>query len=423
VFADTNVYLHCKFFDEVDWRECCDGNEAILTVPPVVVRELEKHKFGNPSPRVRARAQGVVRKLGQLVEDDTPVVLREGCKLLMTAAEPQIDFVEAALSKDLPDDVLLAAALEHSRAGHKVVVLSGDGGVRLKAKTRKMEQMDVPDEWQLPEEADEREKEIAKLRRENEKLKEKEPRLKLIIGGEKNAEFVITYPPPTAVDKFREAVQQKKEERQKTWRPMRVQEHGILLVDPDDAREYNKKLEEHWQELDKYRDEYAPAFWSKMLRTIGVELQLENGGAASAEDVDVIVTAAAEGRWRLRKPTPKDLPDPPEAPQNPFVRGGFRTELNPLMNSNLRGIRSIHAPRANVVGRKVNLSKPQEVRFHVGLIKPGPALKLPMRHFEFAKKIASLKLSYQLVGKNLRAPQSGTINIRFTVVTAEQDET
>jgi hypothetical protein len=55
------------------------------------------------------------------------------------------------------------------------------------------------------------------------------------------------------------------------------------------------------------------------------------------------------------------------------------------------------------------------VRFQVGLIKPGRTLELPTRYFEFAQGIVPLKLTYELAGKNVRAPQTGTINIRYSI--------
>jgi hypothetical protein len=40
LFADTNVFLHCTFFTDLDWRKCVSADEVYLTLCPAVLCSL-----------------------------------------------------------------------------------------------------------------------------------------------------------------------------------------------------------------------------------------------------------------------------------------------------------------------------------------------------------------------------------------------
>jgi hypothetical protein len=44
VFLDTNVYLHYRRFDEVNWLDVVQAEAVRIVVPPVTTRELNKIK-------------------------------------------------------------------------------------------------------------------------------------------------------------------------------------------------------------------------------------------------------------------------------------------------------------------------------------------------------------------------------------------
>jgi len=43
-FIDTNVLIHGKTFDELDWPEIVGASEVCLVLATVVLKELDKHK-------------------------------------------------------------------------------------------------------------------------------------------------------------------------------------------------------------------------------------------------------------------------------------------------------------------------------------------------------------------------------------------
>lgn len=64
--VDTNVYLHCRRPDEVPWQKVLDLDPRLpitIVVPPVVIRELDRHKWQHPSQKVRDWAGERVRWL------------------------------------------------------------------------------------------------------------------------------------------------------------------------------------------------------------------------------------------------------------------------------------------------------------------------------------------------------------------------
>ena len=44
-FIDTNVLLHYRFFRDVDWAAALDEPEVVLVLAPVVLSELDDHKW------------------------------------------------------------------------------------------------------------------------------------------------------------------------------------------------------------------------------------------------------------------------------------------------------------------------------------------------------------------------------------------
>jgi predicted ribonuclease YlaK len=76
IFLDTNVYLHYKLFDQIDWQEIVHGDAITIVIPPVIIRELNKNKEAHPQTRIRKRAAAVIKKLARLFEAASSVKRR-----------------------------------------------------------------------------------------------------------------------------------------------------------------------------------------------------------------------------------------------------------------------------------------------------------------------------------------------------------
>lgn len=57
VFIDTNVALHYRRMDEIDWRQLTGADKVVIVITPVFFRELDKQKVTNKSEKIRDRSE------------------------------------------------------------------------------------------------------------------------------------------------------------------------------------------------------------------------------------------------------------------------------------------------------------------------------------------------------------------------------
>jgi rRNA-processing protein FCF1 len=62
VYIDTNIFYHCRFFTEIDWKSIFKENvdKVVIRVPYMVMKELDKGKYKFK------RARQVLPKLREL---------------------------------------------------------------------------------------------------------------------------------------------------------------------------------------------------------------------------------------------------------------------------------------------------------------------------------------------------------------------
>lgn len=186
VFPDTNVFLHFQFFDEVDWPAHLDVKEVTLVLTQAVLGELDEKKWSG-TRREKARAQKVMKRLDALELSTTAVRLRQGLSIMALDSEPGNElFAQHRLSAQVIDDRLVASVLEFKdAASDRVVILSDDTGLRVKAKGRRLEVLAPPESLRNEEEPDETERELEKAKRELAEARSAAPELRLAFetGG------------------------------------------------------------------------------------------------------------------------------------------------------------------------------------------------------------------------------------------------
>jgi len=127
-----------------------------------VLRELDKHKDSDSSSPKRARARAALQLAEQAT--DEPVVLREGVVLVVAPWEPPDEAFVGQLTRDEPDDRILAAAVaSRDHPDQPVVFLSNDTTPRMKARALGMRAEAAPDRARLRENEDPRDLELRKL--------------------------------------------------------------------------------------------------------------------------------------------------------------------------------------------------------------------------------------------------------------------
>lgn len=165
---DTNVYLHYKDFEQVDWQSLV-GDDVTICVPAVVLGEIDKHKDQNRG-KIQKRAKKLSSRFYEifLLNAETAIAVKE------MDNPPSTAFDDTKYHKDINDDWIILSALHSSYDFSDIIIVSGDNGLLLKAKHSGLGFFKMPDDLRISEELSEEEKEIKKLK---ERLAKHEARL------------------------------------------------------------------------------------------------------------------------------------------------------------------------------------------------------------------------------------------------------
>jgi rRNA-processing protein FCF1 len=141
VVLDTNVLLQCMRPDQLDWTSEI-GETVRVMVPLRVIEEIDAKKYGD-NQRLRSVARALLPWIDSLFPDgrSDPVPIRDGVtfELLLTDRP-----------RDRPDDadeeVLDVAHEVHHLAG-RVKLMTGDTGMRIRARSESLDVLVLPDGW------------------------------------------------------------------------------------------------------------------------------------------------------------------------------------------------------------------------------------------------------------------------------------
>lgn len=409
LFVDTNVLLHYTFFDEIDWHTFVQADEAIVTICPAVLHELDEKKFAGNSQKIRDRATRVVKRLGELLTDDTPVFLRQGCQVWAPSREPVIDYAANGLDKSVTDDQILACAIEKPAIEGEVVVVTADVGLRLKANARRIKTYMPPSEWRIPDELGETERKLKQTQQELAALKAAVPRLCLVFrDGNTFAEYcVCPRPEPTAED-----IQTKIGRLRKKYPKLVMSEDPLgfsmgSMVTPR-PRDYNRALDAYFAQYADFMKD-APRIYERHDRTIQLDLTLDNSGTRAADDVDIVLVTDADAEWRVSRHPVRSGPSVPSRP---------RSILEPHYGNLdfLRSLPGIGRPTAeNASGPIPCKDDPGEVHFHVGRVKAGFPVPLPRVYLEFRSfdSATSFEVQWTMAAQNIAKPEEGRIQVKI----------
>lgn len=184
VFPDTNVFLHCKKLNLLDWSGLPGFDEIHIVVCIVVQRELDKLKTAR-SNRIRKRARNACKLIREgLLQPGEPTVIRE--------SNPKVVFAIDALSRPSselentldfrnPDDSLVGIvhAKQTADPTQAILLVTDDTGVMATANALQVPFRVVPTNWRLEPEPSQEELEIADLRGQLAELRTKVPELEI----------------------------------------------------------------------------------------------------------------------------------------------------------------------------------------------------------------------------------------------------
>ncbi len=434
VFLDTNVFMHYKPINEIDWLGILEDKHIEIVVARVVLRELDKHKDSHNRGYLRERAR---RRLHQLEQWGDTAEIRSGVVVrLLPKLELPNDTKD--LDRDQPDDQLLLALLwyREQHASTSVVLISHDVGPRIAAKALGIAVKALDESLRLQEPPDPLKQELEEVKRENRLLKSAKPKLRL--GFRYGSEFKdhvslqITEPPPRdleAIERQTEALR-KRYPHHPTAAPadppvpgvgFASALEGLLRVSEHDIRDYNERLDDF---IIAYRRTLMVREDIRRSRALTscLEIHLINDGTQPGDSIDVHMHFP-DGFLLLEEaelPELPEFPTPPSKPRTPIdqpAMPGLASHMASLM-PNARDYPDLTA--LNAFGVRGNVSDPDiergdsyNVKVNVRRIKhatnePLPTLCIAFESFSAA---ASFKIDYELRADNLPSAESGQLNI------------
>jgi hypothetical protein len=337
VVVDTNLFIHFRPLDQIDWSALRSKNIE-LVVLPTVIRELEKLKAVGQSARIRSRAGQMTAWLSNLSDKGLEVQIKDGLRLRFETNEPTLDFADNNLVREVQDDVLIAGLLTVAQTSPtRPVMATADLGVKMKARVREFNVFAPQDSDKLADEPDPRDKELKELRKENEQLKNRQPRLFATFNDGESRLMVVRQQlgsmPATLAD-----IQRKYPligmpgATQALGGPQTLM-RSIHTMSNTARDRYNEDLQKFYSAYEKYFNKVTTL---RRLATCRLELffMLENAGSAPATDIDVMIefpkqTKAFTDERLIQEPT---APEPPELP-NPFLYGQSLLPTRPFLPS------------------------------------------------------------------------------------------
>lgn len=353
LFPDTNVLLHCKPLEQVDWSELgqWDQIEVLLTRP--VQTEIDGLK-GNGNARRAQRARAASSQIRDLLQS-------HGMALQLKAGNPAVrlclrhdlrrdDSVKDLLDFGERDDQLVGIALAfHKSTTDEVWLLTNDTGPMASASAVRLPYREVPGSWLLPPELDEAERREASLRAELARLKNLEPSFAIKLDPVRLSEEPLkAYRDLTGVE-IEELMTALLDRHPlcSDFGPMESMERtparsGATVVFPaakekyhpatkEEITEYRKEYDEWKSECEKRLTDFAKAL-NYLTEWPTLSVSIENVGTRPADDALVVVYVQGEplvqvpekneeGKETLRSKLQQriELPQPPAAPRGRWI--------------------------------------------------------------------------------------------------------
>jgi rRNA-processing protein FCF1 len=147
VVPDTNVLLHRQRFDYIPWPEVLGASAVRLVIPLIVLEQLDRQTY-RAEGNVPERAKGVIAHIRSswdvngALKPESPAEVRDGVTLQALTDPP------GHQRRGNEDDEILDR-VEHlvTVATGRVVVATLDIGMEVRAATRGLENITVPDKY------------------------------------------------------------------------------------------------------------------------------------------------------------------------------------------------------------------------------------------------------------------------------------
>lgn len=180
VLPDTNLFIQCRPLDQVGWEVFGDYDEIRIVVSRPVQVEIDRQK-GKGGTRIAKKARLASGLFRDVIRSE------EKCKVIQESSPRVAIVIDISIRADESladvldyeerDDQLVGIAHTLKSIGRNVVVLTYDTGPMISADTVGVPYRELPEDWLLPSEKTEEEKQLKKLQDEIADLKRLEPEI------------------------------------------------------------------------------------------------------------------------------------------------------------------------------------------------------------------------------------------------------
>jgi hypothetical protein len=429
VFPDTNLFMHFRPFNEIDWCELLQASVVEIKIAPVVTRELEEQKTLNPSRKLRERAATALRLLhGYLGHGQ----VREGVTLEFLITEPNADAAGArGLNLQINDDRLVGTFLQYRDEHRDVpsVLVTDDLPLTVKATHYQIQIAPPGDSLRLPVEPDALEKKNKQLEAELLRYKSREPALEVLFkSGQRHAQFQIQRPTNAASDtettiqsRLSAAIAKcplvelrsehdpdvaaiKNSPFAEIAESIQKATAGLQAFGRQFYEDYNARAKAYYRDYEKYlRD--SVAFQTLASRTVELNLILANSGTCPAEDIHLLLHFPDGFTLYDEDHPPKEPkePSPPSKEMNLFPSVSL---LSSFPDIRMPQLRDPSLPRI----RKTNS---YEVTFETESLQHGFVWKLTPLYavFDSWESTKSISIDYTIHAGNMIDDQTGELGV------------
>ncbi len=439
IFLDTNIFLHYQPFTQINWLEIVNAKTATIVIPPVTIRELNKHKDSHPRFQIKKRAGDTIQKLSELLDIGTTARISDNVSVLFEDRDPTIDFVAHQLNFNIQDDHLIASILlnKQERIGDYIVLITSDLGLALvsKAGRQGINTQKMPVNFRIPEEPDPSESKVRQLEQQIRELNSRTPNLSLVYeNGEQHAAFKL--PQPRSLEqteinlkinelKVKYPKRSKAGENDQTNQSISIPESLSRIaamslmgaIPEEEIARYN-------EEVENYLSGYASFILRKndyenlKRRTISLDLALANDGTSPAEDIDIYLHfpdgfLLSEEDELPKPPAPPKQPVEPMTQMQQLARSMQYNQMVPLSSYFNSASNVSPVLPENVSGPSIKRTNSYEVQVHVQKIKHN--LQLPLDPlfvtFDSYKTASSFNIDYRILAANIPREVTGSMHI------------
>jgi len=331
VFPDTNIFLHFRNLDEIDFPSLLGHEKVEIVIAYKVIEELDRIKWEHPTEGTRNRAGKNTQKIAEWLSTEKEI--RANVNISRYRRPNPKVLRKYSLYEQSADDCILASMIEYkSRKKEKnVSLLTNDTGPTLRAEEFGLDAFGLPDEYKLEPPRDSLRKELLETRKRLVAIEGRAPKLSLQFSGyytelSYNIQAEVPYDEDTFKDDLERVMASIQPEPLDTLPTDKAL--SINLEKPyarTVAQTFQNIPQSELERFEREKKEYPTLYelyyknnleiQNEYKRTLLIDLMLQNAGTAVAEDFHVDVRLPDKLFWRIDNLVMDSQPPLPHPPK------------------------------------------------------------------------------------------------------------